>query len=156
METLKVLIADDSERLLAALRIQLQAQGMAVTTCSDAYMALDQARKCRPDVMVLDICMPAGNGFSVLERMEKIPEIRGVPVIYITGDRSAALDIKARRMGACGLIHKPISLSALVTLIKRATGTQIVGPDVDSGNAGAMEFDVSIARDVNDIPGVKQ
>jgi CheY-like chemotaxis protein len=121
MHATKVLIADDNEPLLAALRIQLQGHGMEVTTCSDAYMALARARESRPDVMVLDIRMPAGEGFSVLERMGHIPEIQGVPVIYITGDTSSQLALQAEQLGACGLIHKPISLSALLGLIDKAT-----------------------------------
>jgi PleD family two-component response regulator len=95
MRKLKVLLADDSEALLSALRIQLEAQGMEVATCVDAYMALAAVQKYKPDVMVLDIRMPAGEGFSVQERMANIPEVRGIPVIYITGDKSMRLGLKA-------------------------------------------------------------
>jgi CheY-like chemotaxis protein len=93
-------------------------------------MALAQARKVRPDVMILDIRMPAGNGFSVLERIKKIPELRGLPVIYVTGDKSAEVDLRAEQLGACGLIHKPISLPLLIKAIDTAVemGTQKTAP----------------------------
>jgi DNA-binding response OmpR family regulator len=142
MKKVKVLIADDSETLLSALRIQLEAQGFEVATCADAYTALAQARTTKPDVLVLDIRMPAGDGFSVLERMGKIPELRDLPVIYITGDQSTELDLKAERMGACGLIHKPIVFSTLLKMIDSA--------------AHRKSRLVSIAKSASEFPGVDE
>src|SRR6185312_1069615 len=107
MKKPRILFADDSVRLLTALQCQLECHGFEVEICSDAYAALAQARKNKPDVMVLDIRMPAGNGFSVLERMGKIPELRHIPVIYVTGDKSEELELQASQLGAVGLIHKP-------------------------------------------------
>jgi CheY-like chemotaxis protein len=105
---------------LAALKIQLEAHGFEVCTCMDAYSALAQSRKNQPDVLLLDIKMPAGDGFSVLERIAKIPEHGDLQVICITGDQSAELDLRAQQMGAYGLVHKPIVLSTLVRLIDTA------------------------------------
>ncbi|HVT88551.1 MAG TPA: response regulator [Tepidisphaeraceae bacterium] len=120
MKKIRVLLADDSDKLLTALRIQLEARGFEIETCSDSYMALARAQKLRPDVMVLDIRMPAGDGFSVLERMKNIPEIRDIPVIFITGDQSFQLDLRAEELGAVGLIHKPISISVLFKMLNAA------------------------------------
>jgi DNA-binding response OmpR family regulator len=117
MKRAKVLIADDSDQLLTALRLHLLPYGFDVLTCSDAYMALAHARKFRPDVLLLDIQMPAGDGFSVLERMQKLPELCDLPVIYITGNQNAELDLRAEHMGAKGLIHKPISFPVLLRLL---------------------------------------
>lgn len=140
MKKVKVLVADDSEKLLSALRIQLEAQGMEVATCPDAYTALTLAQKQRPDVMVLDIRMPAGDGFSVMERMARIPELRGIPVIYITGDKSAHLDLKAEQLGACGLLHKPIRLSELLSLIDSLTDGGSARSGAQSHASGRSTF----------------
>jgi two-component system, OmpR family, KDP operon response regulator KdpE len=120
MNKMKVLIADDSEKLLGALRLQLEARGFEVITCTDAYSALSQARIHKPDAMILDIRMPAGEGFSVLERMAKVQEIRDIPVIYITGDRSAELTLRAKVLGAYALIHKPVVMSTLLGTLHSA------------------------------------
>lgn len=120
MNKIKVLLADDSEKLIAALRDQLRSRGMEVTTCSDAYTALSQARTQIPDVMILDIRMPAGEGFSVLERMRQITTTRDIPIIFITGDSSEKLSLKAEQLGAFGLLRKPISLSAMLRMIDSA------------------------------------
>jgi CheY-like chemotaxis protein len=150
MRKINILIADDSEKLLSALRIQLQSYGFEVRTCTDAYMALAQAQRQPPDVMMLDIRMPAGDGFSVLERMNKLPELRDVPVIYITGEKSSELDLKAERMGAHGLIHKPIILSTLLKLIESATANTLDNAGESSGGAELKEFDVSADGDASD------
>lgn len=122
MKRIRILVADDNEKLATALLIQLQSFGFEVVACPDAYLALAQARIFQPDVVLLDIRMPAGDGFSVLERMRKIPELGNVPVIYMTGDKSEELDLKAQRMGARGVIHKPIRLSELIGMIDSAMG----------------------------------
>jgi len=127
----KILIADDSEKLLSALRIQLEAYGFEVRTCTDSYSALAQAQQFRPDVMVLDIRMPAGDGFSVRERMSKLPEVRDIPIIFVTGERSSDLELKAAQMGARGVIHKPISLSSLLQAIRAATTGATCGVNED-------------------------
>lgn len=150
MKNLSILIADDSEKLLSALRIQLEADGFEVTTCTDAYAALAQARSRRPDIMLLDIRMPAGDGFSVLERMNKLPELRGIPVIYITGDRSSQLDLKAEQLGACGLIHKPISASALrkmIDLAKRSHDGGGGGKPVPADEGEERVFEITVEAD---------
>lgn len=120
----RILIADDSEKLLIALKTNLERHGYVVEACTDAYMALACARRTAPDVMVLDIRMPAGNGFSVMERMEKIPELKGVPVIYMTGAQSAELELQAQHLGASALIHKPISFPKLLELIDAAADSR--------------------------------
>jgi CheY-like chemotaxis protein len=114
---LRILVADDSEKLLAALQLQLERHGFEVHTSPDAYLALAKAKNFMPDLLILDIRMPAGNGFSVLERMDKIPELRHTPVIYMTGDQSAELELRAEQMGARGFVRKPISLPKMLELI---------------------------------------
>jgi len=129
MKKTKILIADDNENILSSLRIQLLVYGYEVVTCSNADLAVAYAQKHRPDVMVADIWMdpdrhiilsPTGNGFGLLERISKFPETRGIPIIYITGNNSAQLDVMAKQLGAYGLIHKPINFSALLEMIDSA------------------------------------
>lgn len=123
MKRVRILVADDNEKLATALLLQLQKFGLEAVACPDAYLALAQARIFKPDVVLLDIRMPAGDGFSVMERMRKIPELENVPVIYMTGEKSEEMELKAQRMGARGVIHKPIRLSELMGTIDTVMGT---------------------------------
>lgn len=116
----KLLIADDDLNLLKALTVRLESAGFEVITTQDAYQALEFARRSRPDALLLDINMPAGNGFSVQERISKIEELAGIPVIYITGDESEAVDRNARKLGAFAIIHKPFKTEKLLDIVHSA------------------------------------
>lgn len=156
MNLVKVLIADDSPKLLSVLQIQLEAHDFDVMACTDAYMALEQARKFKPDVMVLDIRMPAGDGFSVQQRMSKIPELKTTPVIYITGDPSFQLDLKAEQVGAFGLIHKPLSLAELVKMIESAVKHQREGVEAQPESTQELTYNIPDETNPSEIPGVAQ
>lgn len=116
----KILIADDDVRLLEAMKTRLAAIGFEVVTTQDSYQALEQARKVKPDVLVLDINMPAGNGFSVQQRVQRCPELGNVPVIYVTGEDPDKVDEIAMAMGAFAVLHKPFESSDLVDTIMDA------------------------------------
>jgi len=122
MPTQTILVADDDLSLLQAMRIRLQAQGFTVITAQDAYQALEKARQAEPDVFVLDINMPAGNGFSVQERIDKIEELAGTPVIYVTGASPELVDRDALNHGAYAVLHKPFDASTLVDTVLEALG----------------------------------
>lgn len=154
MKGLRILIADDSDKLLAALKIQLESHGCEVAACSDAYMALAQAQKWIPDVMLLDIRMPAGDGFSVLERMSKLPELREVPVIYMTGDKSSQVDLQAAQLGARGVVHKPIRMSALVKLIDAVTSRPSAKLSGESTEGAIKIFEIPSEPDITRIPEI--
>lgn len=115
-----VLIADDDSRLLEALSLRLRREGFKVLTASDGYNALALAVERRPDLLVLDVNMPAGDGFTVQERGNHRSELADVPVIYLTGDQSQRLDEMAEVLGAFALIHKPFEFDRLLNTIRAA------------------------------------
>lgn len=116
----KILIADDNRGFLNALTIRLEATGYEVIASQDSYQALQFARENRPDLLLLDINMPAGDGFTVQERLKNIPELATIPVIYITGDTSEQTTSNARMHGAIAVFHKPFELETLLTVIEKA------------------------------------
>ena len=121
----KVLIADDDNGLLKALQVRLEHVGFEVTTAVDGYRALVEAREDPPDVLVLDINMPAGDGFSVQDRLEKLQAsetkpTRKVPVIYITGDKSDKIKELVKNLGASALVYKPLDVDRLCEAIMQA------------------------------------
>ncbi|MBT8484564.1 MAG: response regulator [Phycisphaerales bacterium] len=117
MERIKLLIADDDRSLLQALGIRLAAAGYEVIAAVDGYQAVHFAQEHHPDIVVLDIHMPAGDGFSVQERMRKHCELHGTPVVYLTGDRTAEVRSMAEERGAA-LVYKPFDTGELLATIK--------------------------------------
>ena len=116
----RILIADDDDALLAALQIRLESLNVEVITATDGYNSLAQARAHKPDLLILDVNMPAGDGFSVQERLKEIEGFERVPVIYLTGDQSARLDDVAQQVGGFALLHKPFKPQKLVETINQA------------------------------------
>lgn len=120
-----ILIADDDRGLTVALKKRLIKEGYAVITASDSYNALALTLQSMPDVCLLDINMPAGDGFTVQERIQAIgstkhPRLLTIPILYMTGDKSERLDDLAEDMGAFAILHKPFEYRLLVEVIEKA------------------------------------
>ncbi len=118
MKTHKILVAEDDTALLKSIRIRLAAQGYEVVCASDGYQAVATALEHAPDMLILDINMPAGDGFSVQDRVCKMANLAHIPIIFITGDRSQhLLNIDFNR-GSRALLRKPFDTSALLQAVR--------------------------------------
>ena len=79
-----ILIVEDDKNILLTLSARLRAEGHRVVGAQDATMAMSVARKDPPDLALLDISIPGGNGFQVAQRLQQSTRTIGVPVIFIT------------------------------------------------------------------------
>jgi DNA-binding response OmpR family regulator len=77
------------------------------------------ALKHRPDLMLLDLLMPGGNGFLVAERIQDLETMLGVPCIFLTASKQPGLREQARRLGAAGFFEKPYDAGALLATIRK-------------------------------------
>ena len=66
----KILVVDDDPDLVRALRLRLRANNYDVSTASDGYTAIAQAQKEQPALIILDLGLPVGDGFVVLDRLQ--------------------------------------------------------------------------------------
>jgi len=83
-----VLLADDDADLLQMLKLRFERLGAAVRTAGDGISALTNIHQQTPDLICLDVGMPAGDGLSLCEMLSKEPRWAGVPVILLTGSTS--------------------------------------------------------------------
>ncbi|PWU15751.1 MAG: hypothetical protein C5B50_14900 [Verrucomicrobia bacterium] len=114
----KILIIEDDPKIAFALSVRLKAQGYSTWTAEDAVSGLRLAVQNKPDLAIIDITLPGGNGFSVAEQLNKMPETRGIALIFATATQDAALRRKAIDLGARGLIRKPYEAETLVQSVK--------------------------------------
>jgi DNA-binding response OmpR family regulator len=125
-----ILVIDDDERIAQALKIRLKPAGYEVLTAADGVYGLSLAMEHKPDLVILDIWMRVGGGFSVAYRLrERAPE---VPVIFITASKQAKLREMANNLGAVGFIEKPWQpeeLLAAVTLALKGRSASPVTPE---------------------------
>jgi DNA-binding response OmpR family regulator len=119
MEKPKILIVDDDENLIRALSLRLRDGGYDVVSATDGYYGLERARQEKPDLLILDVKMPAGDGFSIQERLATTGDV-WPPVIYLTGDRSPKTELSAKKFGAFAVIYKPFDADRLLEAVKRA------------------------------------
>lgn len=80
----KILIVDDDPDLRIALKLRLRANDYDTINAVDGYSAITQAHKQKPDLIILDLGLPAGDGFVVLDRLHRNPELADIPVIVLT------------------------------------------------------------------------
>jgi DNA-binding response OmpR family regulator len=88
----------------------------------DAMAAFTEARKQQPDLVILDLGLPAGGGFTVLQRLKSIPALALIPVLVVSGLDRAANEQRALEAGAVGYMQKPVSNDALFAEVKRILG----------------------------------
>jgi CheY-like chemotaxis protein len=122
MSARRVLVVDDDQAVVQMLTSLLRKEGYDVMAAADALQAVMRAHRDKPDVILLDIMMPAGGGFSVLERLKASVHTSMIPVIVLTGSVEAGIEEKARAFGIQGFFHKPCDILALFDCIRQAVG----------------------------------
>ena len=118
----KILIVEDDKSIVMALTVRLRAAGYAVIVAFDAVMALGTALKHRPNLVLLDISMPGGNGFMVAERLQNSSLTAGVPMLFLTASKQPGLRERAQEVGAVGFFEKPYEATELLDAIAKALG----------------------------------
>jgi two-component system KDP operon response regulator KdpE len=111
----RILVVDDDSRLLAALTVFLDKNGYKVSTAADGVEGLKRFFQLRPDLVVLDIMMPAMDGWEMCAR---IRELSDTPVIMLTARGQEYDKVKGLKMGADDYLVKPFSLRELEARIE--------------------------------------
>ena len=114
----KILVVDDDPDLLKALRLRLRANNCDVISVSDGYSVMGAAQKEHPDVIILDLGLPAGDGFVVLERLQSSDTLSGIPVIVLTARDPQGNEQRALRAGAAAFFQKPVDNEELLNVIR--------------------------------------
>ena len=120
MDQKKILIMDDERDIVKALMIRLQTNGYNVVVAFDGAQGLFMANKEMPDLVIMDIRMPAGDGFSVAERLRQSDRTGQIPIIILTGSPERNAEERARGLGARFYIKKPYDPEELLDAVKRA------------------------------------
>src|SRR6266446_1012976 len=116
----KILIIEDDPNSALALVIRLKAHGFATAVASDAINGLSMAIRQHPDLVLLDVAIPGGDGFALAEKLRTAPETKDLPVIFLTGSKDLELRQKVMDLGAAGLLEKPYQTEDLLLMINYA------------------------------------
>jgi DNA-binding response OmpR family regulator len=118
----KILIIEDDQDMRRGLNVRLRASEYETAFASDAVMALSVAKKEKPDLILLDLGLPGGDGFLVLERMKNIGLLASTPVIVISARDPKTNEKRALDAGAEAFFQKPVDNEQLMKAIWCALG----------------------------------
>ncbi|MCP4292627.1 MAG: response regulator [bacterium] len=113
----RILVVDDEPEIVRSLSIRLESVGYEVSAAYDGLSATRKAMEEKPELIILDIGMPAGNGHVVVERLRNIDETSRIPVIYLTACTNDEDYRKAREGGVCKYITKPFDSDILLAAV---------------------------------------
>ncbi len=118
----RIVIAEDDPAIASMLE-KVLAQHYDVSVAHNGQQALQlAARPPRPDLLLLDIMMPLLDGLSVAAEVKKVPELKAVPIIFLTAKSGATDVIKGIQSGARHYITKPFKIDDVLAKIKKALG----------------------------------
>jgi DNA-binding response OmpR family regulator len=114
----KVLVIDDEAPIRLLCRVNLEAEKMIVLEAEEGPSGLELARTERPDVILLDVMMPAMDGWEVLQRLLEDEATREIPIVFLTAraelrDRARGLDL-----GGVDYVTKPFNPLELAPLVR--------------------------------------
>ena len=118
MNSAKILIVDDDPAVRMAMQMRLRANRYDPVVASDGYSAMAQARKERPNLIILDLGLPAGDGYAVLKWLQENDTLSSTPVIVLTARDPQANERRCLAEGAVAFFQKPADNGELLSVIR--------------------------------------
>lgn len=114
----KVLVVDDEAPIRLLCRVNLEAEGMEVIEAADGQTGLDMARSEQPDVILLDVMMPAMDGWQVAEQLVDDVRAGQIPLIFLTARAELRDRARGLELGGVDYITKPFNPVELASVVQ--------------------------------------
>src|ERR1700722_2871219 len=118
----KILIVEDDPNVLLAMHVRLRAHHYDTSSASDAISCMAEARKSEQDLIILDLELPGGDGFILMDTFKGFPALAAVPVIVVTGREVRGNLKRVIDAGAKAFLQKPVDNAKLLAVIRQALG----------------------------------
>ena len=118
MNRAKIMVVDDDFDLRQALSLRLRANSFDTVNVCDGYSAIAIAQKEKPHLIILDLGLPAGDGFAVLKNLQHFPALASIPVIVLTARDPAAHEKRTLESGAVAFFQKPADNEEFLSVIR--------------------------------------
>jgi CheY-like chemotaxis protein len=113
-----VLLVDDERSIRTICRVNLEGDGLAVNEAGDGAQALDEVKRERPSLVLLDVMMPAVDGWSVAEQLAADDDTRDIPVVFLSARAAHEDRLRAQELGAVGYVVKPFDPLELAGVVR--------------------------------------
>ncbi len=121
----KLLLIDDEQEILDIIKMKLQARGYLVDTLLTGRGAVEQAKRLRPDLILLDHRMPGMGGPEVCRLLKADPQTQAIPVIMFTAAMAYGLEAECIGAGAETVVYKPFIADLLEAVKTLLSGQKI-------------------------------
>jgi DNA-binding response OmpR family regulator len=122
MDNKKILIVDDDPDVRKGMHLRLKANNYDTFFAADAITTIAEARKQKPDLIILDLGLPAGDGFVVMDRLKAIPGLDVIPIVVVSARDIRATQPRVLKAGAKAFLQKPVDNAELLAVIRQALG----------------------------------
>ena len=113
----KILIIEDEQELVLSLATLLKSRKYLTVAAYDSLYGISLAHQENVDLIILDLGLPAGGGFYVLENLRKSIKTNTIPVLVLTARTEKELEEKALKLGVAAYMHKPFDPEELLSRI---------------------------------------
>src|SRR4051794_423767 len=142
-------VVDDEPNIVELLSVSLRYAGFEVATATSGMAAVQEARRFRPDLIVLDVMMPDMDGFAVVRRLRG--EGHRVPIVFLTARDATEDKITGLTLGGDDYVTKPFSLEEVLARI-RAVLRRTSGAEETAGGSGKLTFaDIELDDDSHEV-----
>ena len=141
--TPNILIVDDIPANLKALGDILKGDGYKVRPVPNGTLALQAVEKEKPDLILLDIMMPGMDGYEVCHRLKENPDLREIPVIFISALNDTKDIIKALISGGADYITKPFQVEEVNTRVKTHLNLYLQSKELQQKSIELQELNVT-------------
>jgi DNA-binding response OmpR family regulator len=117
MSNKTVLVVEDDADVRLGYDVLLKAHHYEVLLAADALSAVNEAGTHRPDLIILDLGLPTGDGFILLERFGAMPTLTAIPVIVVSGRDVRGNKVRALKAGAKAFLQKPWNDEELLAIV---------------------------------------
>lgn len=125
MSNKKILIVDDDHDVRLGYHIRLKANNYETFFAADSLSSITEARKHQPDLIILDLGLPGGDGFVVMERLKANMYLAVIPVIVVSARDPSPNRERALKAGARAFLQKPVNNEELLAAIKECLGDAV-------------------------------
>lgn len=140
---LKILVVDDEMDILEIIRHTLNKEGFEVHVAANGLQAVEQAKKIKPELILMDVMMPVMDGMEACRQLKENPDTKNIAIVFLTARSEEFAELAGFEAGADDYISKPIRprvlLSRLKAILRRRNALQ--SPSHETMNFGDLTID---------------
>ena len=137
----KILLVDDEHDILEFLSYNLEKEGFIVSTAINGKLAIQLAKKFKPDLIILDVMMPEMDGITTCAEIRKIPELENLLILFLTARSEEYSELAGFDAGADDYVTKPIKPKLLISRINALLKRNKISEKVNNILIGDIQID---------------